>query len=370
MPAWALRHRLLFHRAGTAGTVLDRGFIMRALGLMSRYTRPPPPLIWDAPPSPDYSPGPTTDEEEGEGWDVSVEWRLVPAGVPGVQTGMTGDVCSKFGAWQYIMDEDGCDSDVSVVPYSPELGGQHAAEVEQSKGDRTAAVGGGGGGAQRYASSEEEAEALMMQKPLAHQEPRVARRWADRGTARAAYGPGGLWWTDADDIVDTQDAEAATPPAHRRAHERGPGGRTYYAFPTIMHAIMACRSGAVLLLHAAVGALRSGVGASAVMTEQDRLSALSPTAYAHIDETLDEMYARGGAASSVPTNAVEIDGARADPVPGPPVGHATVAGIDQYVDDSDINRIAGVDPDASDVAQLFNTDTDEYEDVGYEEIGI
>ncbi|KAK3253492.1 hypothetical protein CYMTET_37260 [Cymbomonas tetramitiformis] len=36
------------------------------IGLYIPVHPPPPPLYWDAPPSPDYSPGPTTDEEEGE----------------------------------------------------------------------------------------------------------------------------------------------------------------------------------------------------------------------------------------------------------------------------------------------------------------
>ncbi|KAK3281761.1 hypothetical protein CYMTET_10471 [Cymbomonas tetramitiformis] len=37
------------------------------IGLYVPVHPPPPPLLWDAPPSPDYSPGPTTHEEEGEG---------------------------------------------------------------------------------------------------------------------------------------------------------------------------------------------------------------------------------------------------------------------------------------------------------------
>ncbi|KAK3253490.1 hypothetical protein CYMTET_37258 [Cymbomonas tetramitiformis] len=36
------------------------------IGLYIPVHPPPPSLCWDAPPSPDYSPGPTTDEEEGE----------------------------------------------------------------------------------------------------------------------------------------------------------------------------------------------------------------------------------------------------------------------------------------------------------------
>ncbi|KAK3266604.1 hypothetical protein CYMTET_24778 [Cymbomonas tetramitiformis] len=36
------------------------------IGLYIPVHPPPPPQYWDAPPSPDYSPGPTTDEEEGE----------------------------------------------------------------------------------------------------------------------------------------------------------------------------------------------------------------------------------------------------------------------------------------------------------------
>ncbi|KAK3251597.1 hypothetical protein CYMTET_39064 [Cymbomonas tetramitiformis] len=36
------------------------------IGLYIPVHPPPPPLYWDAPPSPDYSPGPTTDEEDGE----------------------------------------------------------------------------------------------------------------------------------------------------------------------------------------------------------------------------------------------------------------------------------------------------------------